>query len=107
MLHAYRLVSPDDPPAPDPRWEWRQPSIGHLLWNARTFGRQVVQRSFATWDALDRKNTRLWETAYAPRVTYKPWPTWCAWLAEYRELLVNTREVYGAHHGQGAQPCPP
>ncbi len=27
------------------------------------------------------------------------WPTWHAWLVDYRELLVVTREVYEGHHG--------
>jgi hypothetical protein len=46
-IQAYRLVSH----APEMLWEWEGPSIARLLWNAKTFGREVVQRSFADWDA--------------------------------------------------------
>jgi hypothetical protein len=82
------------PNAPDLLWEWQQPYIDHLLWHARTFARHVVQRYFATWQDLGLANTQLWETTYAPRPQYAPWPTWGAWLVEYRELLVTTQEVY-------------
>ena len=67
MVHDYRLVFPDGPHAPDPFWEWQQPSIGHLLWHACTFERQVMQCSLATWEALDRENTRLWKTISSMR----------------------------------------
>ena len=94
MLRAYRLVYPARPHATPQLWEWQQPSIDRLLWNAQTFGRWVDQRDFATWDALACANTRIWDTAYAPRVMYEPWPTWLAWLEEYRELLVTTQEGF-------------
>ena len=83
---------------PDSLWEWHQPWIDHLLWHARTFGRQVVHRSFATWHLLDQANARRWEATYAL------WPTWHAWLVDYRELLVITREVYEGHDGQRGTP---
>jgi hypothetical protein len=105
MLHAYRLLYRESPDAPDSLWEWHQPWIDHLLWHARTFGRQVVHRYFATWQLLDQANTRLWETTYAPAAGYALWPTWHAWLVDYRELLVITREVYEGHHGQRGAPC--
>jgi hypothetical protein len=79
MVHAYRLVSPPPPSAPDPLWEWQQPWIDHLLWHGRTFSRQVELWCFPSGDALDRANTRLWATVYAPRLQYEPWPTWQAW----------------------------
>ena len=101
MVHAYRLVYLPTPSAPDPLWEWQQPWIDHLLWHVRTFSRQVELWWFPSGDALDRANTRLWAMTYAPRLQYEPWPTWQAWLAEYRELLVSMRAVYEAHHGQG------
>ena len=105
MLRAYRLVYPARPHATPQLWEWQQPSIDRLLWNAQTFGRWVDQRSFGTWDALACANTRIWDTAYAPRVMYELWPTWRAWLEEYRELLVTTQEVYDAHHSERGRPC--
>jgi hypothetical protein len=104
MLHAYRLVDASTPDAQDSLWEWHQPWIDHLLWHARTFDRQIVQRYFATWQALDRANTQLWEIAYAPAARYAPWPTWQAWLIDYRELLVITRDMYEGHHGQRGTP---
>lgn len=101
MLHAYRLLSSESEHAcgPDSLWEWNNPWMQHLVWHARTFRRRVVQRYFVTWQALDAANTHLWDTAYAPHACYAPWPTWHAWLLEYRELLVSIREVYEAHHG--------
>jgi hypothetical protein len=107
MLHAYRLLYLDSRDAPDSLWEWRQPWIDHLLWHAQTFGRQVVHRYFATWQLLDQANTRLWETSYAPAARYALWPTRHAWLVDYRELLVITREVYEGHHGQQGTPWRP
>jgi hypothetical protein len=80
MLHAYRLLYCDHLEAPDSLWEWHQPWIDHLLWHARTFGREVVHRYFATWHA---------------------------WLVDYRALLVITREVYEGHHGQRGTPWRP
>ena len=66
-----------------------------------------MQRSVATWEALDREKTRIWETAYVSRPLYEPWPTWYAWLAESRALLVITREVSEAHDGQKIERCLP
>ncbi|MBM3224656.1 MAG: hypothetical protein FJZ47_12745 [Candidatus Tectomicrobia bacterium] len=109
MLRASRLVYPGRPSGPPPLWEWQQPFIDRLWWNAQTFGRWVDQRDFETWEALARENTRLWDTAYAPRVLYEPWPTWLAWLAEYRALLGTMQEVYGSAYdrnrklGEGAE----
>jgi hypothetical protein len=107
MLRAYRLVYPARPHATPQLWEWQQSSIDRVLWNASTFGRWVDQRSFLTWDALAGENARLWETAYRPRAAYAPWPTWLAWLEEYRVLLVTMQEVYEAHHGRSGRPCVP
>jgi len=58
MVHAYRLVYPPTPSAPDPLWEWQQPWIAHLLWHGRTFSRQVELWWFPSGDALDRTNTQ-------------------------------------------------
>ena len=98
MLYASRLLYPASPYAPPQLWEWQQPSIERLFWNAATFGRQVELRAFATWEALAGENTRIWEHAYRPRAAYALWSTWLAWLEEYRALLITTQEVYEAHH---------
>jgi len=34
----------------------------------------------------------LWERTYAPAARYALWPTWHAWLVDYRELLVITQQ---------------
>ena len=107
MLHAYRLLYRESLDAPDSLRKWHQPWIDHLLWHARSFGREVVHCYFATWQALDRANARLWETSYAPLARYALWPTWHAWLVDYHALLVVTREVYEGHHGQQGTPCRP
>lgn len=59
MLHAYRLVYPDSPHAPEMLWEWQEPYIQMLIHNARTFHRSVVQRYFLNWHALYRENSRI------------------------------------------------
>ena len=51
-IHAYRLVFSDSPPAPEVLWEWDDPSMHRLLWNAKTFGRTVEQCTFLHWNAL-------------------------------------------------------
>jgi hypothetical protein len=100
MLHAYRLVYPDSPHAPEMLWEWERPYIDHLLWNAKTFGREVVQRYFLTWEALAHEHQRIWETNYLPRPLYEPWETWRAWLDAYRELVRDVQDIYEEHNGR-------
>jgi|KBSSwiStaDraftv2_1062776.scaffolds.fasta_scaffold1008404_2 hypothetical protein len=97
-IHAYRLVSPDSPPAPEMLWEWEGPSIDRLLWDAKTFGREVVQRSFADWDAFAEENRRIWEIYYLPRPAYQPWDTWQAWVRAYRELVRDVQDSAEEHH---------
>jgi hypothetical protein len=97
-IHVYRLVYPDSPHAPEMLWEWERPYIDRLLWNATTFGREVVQRYFADWNALAEENQRIWETYYLPRPLYEPWETWRAWLHEYRELVHTVQDIYEEHH---------
>src|SRR5712691_2105934 len=94
MLHAYRLVYPDSPHAPEILWEWEEPHIRLLFKNAGTFRRQVVQCSFAAWDALAQENQRIWETRYLP------WDTWQSWLDEYREIVRDMQDIYEEHSGR-------
>jgi hypothetical protein len=54
MVHAYRLVFPPTPSAPDPLWEWQQPCMDHLLWQVRTFSRQVELGGFPS-GAADKR----------------------------------------------------
>ena len=98
MLHAYRLVYPDSPHAPEMLWEWERPYLDRLLWNAKTFGRAVVQRYFLTWEALAQENQRIWETSYLLRPLYEPWATWQAWQDEYRALVRDVQDISEEHH---------
>jgi hypothetical protein len=67
MIHAYRLRYPDSPHAPEMLWEWERPYIDRLLWNATTFGREVVQRYFSDQDTLAEENQRIWHVYSLPR----------------------------------------
>jgi hypothetical protein len=100
MLHAYRLVYPDSPHAPERLWEWEKVHVGRLLWNATAFGRALTHRYFLTWEALAQENQRLWETSYLPRPLYESWETWRAWLDEYRELVRDAQDIYEENHGR-------
>ena len=99
-IHAYRLVYPDSPSAPERLWEWERPSIARLLWNATVFGRELMHRYFLTWEALVQENQRIWETSYLPRPRFETWATWQAWLDEYRELVRDMQNIYEEHHGR-------
>ncbi|HSF31435.1 MAG TPA: hypothetical protein VLK82_13315 [Candidatus Tectomicrobia bacterium] len=92
-IHAYRLVFPDGDHGPELLWEWEQPYIDRLLWNAKTFGRQVTQRYFADWEALAAENQRIWEASYR-WPAYEPWKGWQRWISEHRTLVATTQEVY-------------
>lgn len=100
MLRAYRLVYPDSPHAPPQLWESAQPYIHHLIVNARTFNRCVVQRCFRDWDACACENATIWERHYRPRPLYQPWGTWDAWLEEYRSLVMDMQNIYEEHSGR-------
>src|SRR5262249_16616208 len=80
MIRAYRLVYPISEHAPPQLWEYEQPFIDHLLRNARTFDRFVAQWYFDDWAALDRDNTRIWNTYYRPKPLFDHLPTWQDWL---------------------------
>jgi hypothetical protein len=93
-MHAYRLVYPLSQHAPPQLWEFEQPYIDHLILNARTFDRFVVQWYFADWTAFDQDNTRIWTTYYRPKPLYAHWATWQDWLPQYRQLIVEVQEIY-------------
>jgi hypothetical protein len=97
---AYRLIYPESPHAPEMLWEWERPYIDRLLSNATAFGREVVHRYFADWDALSQENERIWEAYYLPRATYEPWESWRAWLDEYREVVRDVQDIYEEHSGR-------
>jgi hypothetical protein len=98
-LHAYRLVYPASPHTFEVLWEWEQPCIGRLLWTAKTFGCQVVQRYFVDWHALAEENRRLWDASYRLRPADDPSVMWQVWMAEYRTLVATVQEVYEAQYG--------
>ena|SRR6185295_1166649 len=99
-LHAYRLVYRDSPHTSELLWEWERRYIDRLLWNAKTFGREAVQRYFADWDALAAENRRIWETYYQLRPAYEPWEGWQRWMEEYRTLVATAQEVYELQYGR-------
>src|SRR3989454_3474346 len=99
-IHAYRLVYPDSPHAPEMLWEWEEPYIQLLIDNARTFQRTVVQRYFPTWDDLEQENRCIWETYYLPCPLYQLSETWRAWLDEYREIVRDVQDMMKEHSGR-------
>jgi hypothetical protein len=99
-IHAYRLVYPDSPSAPERLWEWEKVHVGRLLWNATTFGRELAHRYFLTWNALAQENQRIWETDYLPHAAYQPWATWQAWIREYRELVRDVQAIAESHNNR-------
>src|SRR5262245_30045478 len=101
MIQAYRPVYPISEHAPPQLWEYEQPYIDHLLLNARTFGRRIVQWYFEDWAALDHDNTRIWHTYYRPKPLFDHRPTWQDWLPAYRQLIVEVQEMREAHPAQG------
>ena len=99
MLRAYRLVYPLSHHAPPQLWEYEQPYIDHLILNARTFERRVVQWWFADWVALARDNTRIWNTYYRPKPLYGHIETWQEWLDEYRQIILDVQVMYREQPG--------
>ena len=97
MLHAYRLASSFSPYTLPHLWEYAQPYIDHLIQNARTFDRRVVQGYFADWHALAADNTSLSDTYYRSTPRFAHCCTWQEWLPEYRQLILAVQEVYEAH----------
>jgi hypothetical protein len=96
-----RLVYPISQHTPPQIWEFEQPYIGNLIWNARTFQRFVVYWYFKNWAALDRDNRRIWETYYRPKPLFDHLPTWQEWLREYRQLIIAVQEMVEDHTAQG------
>jgi hypothetical protein len=102
MIHAYRLVYPISQQASPQLWEFEQPYINHLLRNARTFDRLVVQWYFEDWAALDRDNTRIWNSYYRPKPLFDHLLTWQEWLTEWRQLIIEVQDMVEEHQAQGA-----
>ena len=101
MLPAYRLVYPLSQHASPQLWEFEQPYIDNLLLNARTFQRFVVQGYFNDWTALDRDNTRIWNTYYRPKPLFDHLLTWQEWRPEYRQLIIEVQDMVDEHTAQG------
>jgi hypothetical protein len=101
MIHAYRLVYPFSQHAQPQLWEFEQPYIDNLLWNARTFDRFVAQYYFKDWETLDRDNRRIWEAYYRIKPLFDHLPTWQAWLPEYRQLISEAQDMVEEHKAQG------
>jgi hypothetical protein len=99
-IQAYRLVFPDSSHVSEALWEWEDPYIQRLFWNAKTFGRTVVHCTFLHWSALTTANRRIWETHYQLRASHAPWDTWQGWRAESRTLIATVQEVYEAQYGK-------
>jgi len=99
-IHAYRLVYPHSPHAPEILWEWDKVYIARLLWNATAFGRELSHQYFPTWNALAEANQRIWEAYYVLRPAYASWESWQAWLDEYRELVRDAQALYEEYHGR-------
>ncbi len=93
MLRAYRLVYDFSNFGPPQLWEWQQPYIDHLVLNARTFNRSMVGWYFEDWDALERDNTRIWQTYYEPRSLSQLYTGWQEMLAEHRQVIVQVQEM--------------
>jgi hypothetical protein len=71
-IHVYRLVYHESPQTPERLWEWERPHIDRLLWNAKTFHCEVVQRYVLDGDDLAQENQRLWETHSLSHGLYQP-----------------------------------
>jgi hypothetical protein len=56
---------------------------------------------FDDWAALDRDNTRIWNTYYRPKPLDDSWETWQEWLPEYRQLIMDVQEIYEEHTARG------
>ena len=75
--------------------------IDNLLLNARTFDRWVVQWYFENWEALNRDNTRIWNSYYRTKPLFDHLPTWQDWLPEYRQLIIEVQGMVEEHTAQG------
>jgi hypothetical protein len=104
VIHAYRLVYPLSQHAPPQLWEYEQAYIDHLILNARTFDRFVVQWYFEDWAAFDRENTRIWNTYYRPKSLFAHVATWQEWVPEYRQLIIEVQDIYNENRAWGYVP---
>lgn len=106
MIHAYRLVYPLTQHAPPQLWAYEQPNIDHLIRNARTLNRQIVQSYFEDWAVLDRDNRWIWETYYHPKPLFDHMPTWHDWLRDYQRLIIEVQDMAKDHTVQGTKKKP-
>jgi hypothetical protein len=98
MLRAYRLIYLHSPYALPTLWEWEQPWIHQLIMHARSFKTtRVEQRYFRDWGALAAENSSIWEEHYRSRPLYDHIETWQQWLGEYRQTILEVRELYETH----------
>ncbi len=93
MLRAYRLIITNNPYAPPQLWEWEQPHIDNVSRSARTFGHNMRQRFFLNKEALNWKNTRIWNTHYKPKPGHDHISSWQELLAEHRQLIIKVVEI--------------
>jgi hypothetical protein len=61
----------------------------------------VAQCYFQDWAALDRDNSRIWETYYRPKPLFDHLSSWQDWLHEYRQLIIEVQEMVDEHTAQG------
>ena len=98
-IHAYRLEYFDRPHAPEKLWEWEKEHSARLLWNASTFGRELVHRYFPTWHALAAANQRIWARDYLPRQPISPGRRgrrgWMSIVRSCRDM----QDIYEAQYG--------
>ena len=48
---------------------------------------------FEDWDALDRDNTRIWQTYYEPTPLSQLYAGWQEMLAEHRQVVAEVLEI--------------
>jgi hypothetical protein len=104
VIRAYRFIYPDSPHAPPHLWETEQPYIEHLPTNARTFGRQVVQRYFRDREAYTRENARIWAVTISPSRSTNTWHAGRCGLQSTASSSWTSRQSMRTHTGLRA--CP-
>jgi hypothetical protein len=64
-----------------------------IVLNAKTFNRRVVQWYFENWHALNKDNTRIWQTHYKPKPAHNHIANWQELLAEHRQVVAEVLEI--------------